>query len=1106
MNRYHHKLYALLNSSSRTAPLISDLACLAPHLPQLAAWWKNESFAVSVASDADRINLCSLAQNSANTTVCHPISGQTQTVSATRYPLTKAYVVEKLGAEIAREVFSQTSAEAVFWWFWRFAPMLAASQDPEALLHPQHSVLPDCSVHSYQSTVSAIAGSAINDSATKAESPYLLIFSFSPVQEFIKSSRKFLDFWAGSYLLHYLSAQLCWKIASGFAENEDKSYKAIPGYGPDSITVPSLWSQEIIDALLLKNEDTQFSEGEAPSTLFQKTFQHLGESTPTQKFKAKFSNSLSTAGFPNMITVLVPGQAAAKDLGNRLAEELTELWQEIGKTVRDDIRTKVLAYLHNVSDRDKADLLSEVFPDVNPQDLRAYSGGYEKDGVHKKGDFEKLGIQSCWEWNELWETQLENAWEPYWSAVPLGSPHTHSTIKVVDPDFKTWVAKQQEIAHSSTRLPNDKEYALYQQLAKLNPDDVELNVGSWWGSLQQRLQICLQATKSTRTWKIPAAPGDRSTISGRFSALHPWLNYKAIFREGGGLPEGSLRLFWAVMAKAYPGLFNGVERLNAIETTKRMAWSYGNVAQSLGISKDDLEVELSSQVKAEDEAAANSGAQQANEYDFETKIRFPNLSSIAAARFIKDSPELAQTYWLALNQNVKQSVKTAKEPKKLSPENRRAFYAKTLRDSQILTTDKAVKEAFPNYDSAYNGVMFSSKWLADDMGLTPQERIGSDSKLSCIREAVDTAHNSTGLTNGSPADWWAIVLADGDNMGQFVSGKKLEKYVQYVQREALDESALTGDTLECFLQKTTKRMGPATHLGLNRALLDFSNRLVPYLTERRFCGRVIYSGGDDVMAALPLEDLPGYLCSLRAAWSGKPDPDGEFEATGGYWRPQQGMAKELLPNRPLFTMGKTATMSIGVVIAHKSVPLPTVLESIWEAEGKQAKGMPGKNGLCFRVIYGNGNQLEALMSGGEIAEEETSDLDLFSRWWDWVGRYEDYGDKLSPLLYRLSEELSQRAAVGDRLLAKAAQVIVNRRDSAEDLAHVNQALVSWIDQWEEWAIAAKSHFPQSALGAEAADLGKLLRFSAFWIDKRVERLGWANIGKSATEDKQDALV
>ena len=596
MDRYHKKLYALLRSSDKTAHLIPELICLSPHLTDLNSWWQTQIFS-NIASDADRINLEKLTHNQPSTTVCHPISGQVQSISADRPQLTRVFIAETLGAELTNDLFSQTDAKTVFWWFWRFAPTLAAAQHSEALLHPQHLTLPDCSVHSYQSTVSAIAGATLTESETDTDSaaPYLLIFSFSPVQEFIKSSRKFLDFWAGSYLLHYLSASLCWHIANGFDEHGDN--KAIPGYGPDSIVVPSLWSQEIVDALLLQDADKQ--------SLFQRTFEQVGDrTTPVQRFKDKLSNSLSTAGFPNTITVLVPGQDAAEELGNRLSIELTRLWCEIGKTVREDIRTQVLNYLEKASDRDRADLLSEVFPGVDPQDLSAYMGGYEKDGVHKKGDFEKLGIESLWEWRPLWEAQLGNAWEPYWSAVPLGHPQTSPTIKATDDDFEAWVLKQQQVAHSATEIPSKEERALYQQI-----EQGELNAGTWWGSLQRRLQICLQATKSTRTWNIPAAPGDRSTVSGRFSALHPWLNYKPAFREGGGLPEGSLRLFWAVMAKAYPGLFNGVERLNAIEVTKRMAWSYGGVAESLGIQQGDLQTPLPSEVAEADPEAAESGKQ-----------------------------------------------------------------------------------------------------------------------------------------------------------------------------------------------------------------------------------------------------------------------------------------------------------------------------------------------------------------------------------------------------------------------------------------------------------------------------------------------------------------
>jgi CRISPR-associated protein Cmr2 len=339
-------------------------------------------------------------------------------------------------------------------------------------------------------------------------------------------------------------------------------------------------------------------------------------------------------------------------------------------------------------------------------------------------------------------------------------------------------------------------------------------------------------------------------------------------------------------------------------------------------------------------------------------------------------------------------------------------------------------------------------------------------------------------------------------MGSYISGEKLHEYKKYFVDSAMDKGHNNIPELD-DLRETTKRMGPATHVGLNRALLDFSNRLVPYLTEKRFCGRVIYSGGDDVMAVLPLEDLPEYILSLRSAWCGAEDPaqepefstsrDGNSTNSTGYWHPQGDV--EGLPQRPLFTMGAGATISMGVVIAHKSVPLPTVLESLWVAEKTQAKKMgdiDDKDGICFRVIYGGGNQSQALMKGK-----------LLQKWWDWVKEYEDYGADLSPLLYRLAEELPQRASVSptNRLFSQAAKVIMTRRNSDKQL-DVFPKIAAWLDDWEDWVhereekaslLGATSEDLKKLLGTKPEDLGQLLRFTAFWVDKRVERYNWGKL-------------
>jgi CRISPR-associated protein Cmr2 len=178
-------------------------------------------------------------------------------------------------------------------------------------------------------------------------------------------------------------------------------------------------------------------------------------------------------------------------------------------------------------------------------------------------------------------------------------------------------------------------------------------------------------------------------------------------------------------------------------------------------------------------------------------------------------------------------------------------------------------------------------------------------------------------------------------------------------------------TFEQFLD-LPKRMGPSTHSGLSRALLDFSNQLLPYLTEQRYAGRLIYGGGDDVLAYTNLWEWDKWLWDIRQCFRGQPDETHrEFDNRGDYWQwksdkpiPKDLSDNPLLSSRPLFTMGHKATISFGIVIAHHSVPLAIALENLWEAEKEGAKKHKSPNGkqkdaVQVRVIYSNGNILNS---------------------------------------------------------------------------------------------------------------------------------------------------
>jgi CRISPR-associated protein Cmr2 len=577
MNVYALKLYAILRSiniAEVESSILERIPCLSNELDELKAQGILEQVSLieEIASSSDRINL-EVGNRAGGNTVKHPISGEERLVS----PLPELTKDIGIGDRFAEE----TDLEKVFWWFWRFYPEIIRERQPagqqDFFLYPAHPILPDCPLHSYKSTVSALLGAMYpnNTESEATERPYIFLFTFSPVQEFIKASRKFLDFWAGSYLLHYLGAKICWKIAEL--------------YGPDAVITPSLWSQEIIDAFIVQKYRD-----------FAIDFACLQDGRdPVDRFNEGISTSLSTAGFPNVITALVPGKEAARKLGEDLRKYLIQEWSEIALKVREDLKNRTIEFLKNPENDDK---ITEILTEFS--DNKEIQEACQRD----LGKWIKGNSGSCWEWKKLWEAQIEQTWETYWTAVPLGNPERLLKIKPAEPDYQKWKQDQNAIAppHLTESLPTKAEENIYAQV----------NVGTWWGALQTRLGQSIQAVKNTRTWAIPTAPGERSTLSGQFSAVHPQLHYHEWRKDGFGISERSMRLFWRLMAEVYPGLFNGSEKLNAIELTKRMAWGYGGIAASLGINLG-LESEMEGR----------------GDPNYEGLIRFPNLSSIAAARF-----------------------------------------------------------------------------------------------------------------------------------------------------------------------------------------------------------------------------------------------------------------------------------------------------------------------------------------------------------------------------------------------------------------------------------------------------------------------------------------
>ncbi len=185
----------------------------------------------------------------------------------------------------------------------------------------------------------------------------------------------------------------------------------------------------------------------------------------------------------------------------------------------------------------------------------------------------------------------------------------------------------------------------------------------------------------------------------------------------------------------------------------------------------------------------------------------------------------------------------------------------------------------------YDGVLFFEDQLHELFGLNEEvekkevQRYLADG----FRPALRSFLGSIGLT-APPLPYYALLLGDGDHMGRAISGLK-----------------------------TLKK-----HRALSQAVDSFA-RGCPEVVARHG-GSLIYAGGDDVLALLPLHTVLACADSLRLAFEGALQP-----ACEGVESP---------------------TFSIGVAIAHHLQNLVDVRE-----QARQAERLAKKERDSLAIVY-----------------------------------------------------------------------------------------------------------------------------------------------------------
>lgn len=210
----------------------------------------------------------------------------------------------------------------------------------------------------------------------------------------------------------------------------------------------------------------------------------------------------------------------------------------------------------------------------------------------------------------------------------------------------------------------------------------------------------------------------------------------------------------------------------------------------------------------------------------------------------------------------------------------------------------------------------------------------------------------------TPETYYALLLMDGDHMGAWLSADRSKTLPHDSSfhpqiRESLS-NRFAGDPAFRRYAESLRAANPARHMAISDALNNFALTLAPAIVERHY-GRVLYAGGDDVMAMLPVAELLPAMAALRAAYSGVDARSvGALDEDAAFTRQANGFVHHR--GRLLRLMGAQATASIGAVVAHHQAPLGAVLRELRAAE-KRAKNEGGRNAFSIAVIKRSGGAL-----------------------------------------------------------------------------------------------------------------------------------------------------
>lgn len=249
-----------------------------------------------------------------------------------------------------------------------------------------------------------------------------------------------------------------------------------------------------------------------------------------------------------------------------------------------------------------------------------------------------------------------------------------------------------------------------------------------------------------------------------------------------------------------------------------------------------------------------------------------------------------------------------------------------------------------------NGDYFHKDWVLDDKEcVLPGDGPGIRKKLAEMLEAIAEVRDSHQRPVGYPADFYALLMADGDRLGELLQVYKPE--------------------------------------GVSGALAAFA-RDVPRIVRDQL-GVVVYAGGDDLLAMLPVTTALDCARALAEAYRAAFGGVGEAMAAPGGG-------------------GLEPTMSASVLFTHTKVALNTALRELRRLLDDVAKDGNGRDSLAVGILKRGGINAQWVTTWRRRQLSQPGEVDAVEAITGLAAHLDRYaGERLSSsVLYRVRTLLS----------------------------------------------------------------------------------------------------